>query len=258
MKPVEFRVNADTCIRCGMCVEDCVAGIIAMAEMPEIDPKDRGNCIHCGHCQAICPTGSITLDGHTPESLAEVENSFSESDIKNLVQSRRSVRHFATDPVNKKLLERIINMASWAPTASNKREISFIVINGRDKVERLMLAAADIMRKRNFLPGVAERIFAGQDVIFRGAPCVLITHAPEKHLAMADCATVLATLELALPSYGLASCWAGYLTHVCELELPAGIFIPAGHKMYGGLMIGRPTVSYQRVPFRAEPEIEWI
>lgn len=258
MNQVNFQVNSDTCVRCGLCVGDCLERIIEMREMPVIAEKDRDKCLHCGHCQAICPTASITLDGHVSDSLEVMPERVSEKIVQGLIKSRRSVREFSKDSVDQPLLERIIDLASYAPTATNARQISYCLINGREQVEKLLRITVDIMQKHALLPNIVKDVKDGWDRIFRNAPCVLIAHAPEKlPLGSADCATALATLELALPSFNLASCWAGFFTVVCGLEIPPELPIPAGNKIYGGLMIGKPTIAYRRIPFRTMPKIEW-
>ncbi len=259
MKPVEFSVNRNTCVRCGLCVKDCLEAIIEMHDFPGIEPGNRSKCIHCGHCQAICPTASITLDGLDPKLLEPMPKAPNKKLITDLIKRRRSLREYLPDPVDERLLEEIIDIASYAPTSTNSRRIGWLAINGRENVEKLSQATVEVMRKHNLLPQIVESIIPGKDRIFRGAPCVLIAHAPEAiPLSSADCATVLATLELALPSFGLASCWAGIFTVVCGWELPLGLHIPEGNRIYGALMLGRPAVAYQRIPFRSKPEIEWL
>ncbi|WP_165079376.1 MULTISPECIES: nitroreductase family protein [unclassified Desulfovibrio] len=258
MAPVTFHVDADTCVRCGLCIKDCLFKIIEMGEVPFIDQENREKCIHCGHCQAICPTASITLDGHDPHMLEAAEKPLAEAQVRALIHGRRSVREYQREDVDDALLERIIRMCCWAPTGSNNRGVGYIVFNGRAKVEQLLQATLEIMDRHGLYPAAAKLVAAGNDQVFRGAPCVLLTHAPAQLLAGADCATALAALELALPSFGLASCWAGIFTRVCDKGLPAGLSLPEGHRLYGGLMIGKPAVSYKRVPFRPEPSITWM
>lgn len=259
MEPVNFAVNADTCVRCGLCAQDCLEGIIALDDTPAIAPENRARCIHCGHCEAICPTASITIDGHDPASLEPMPPAPGEAGVAALVMRRRSVREYRPEPVEEKLLERAVALASYAPTSTNSRQIAYIAVNGREKVERLREATAAIMRKDAFLNRLLEDAPAGRDRIFRGAPCVLIAHAPESiPLSAADCATALATLELALPSFGLASCWAGIFTVVCGRETPRELRLPGDNRVYGALMVGKPAISYRRVPFRSRPRLDWL
>lgn len=253
-----FEVNEKACVRCGLCAADCVCNIIQLADAPFIATENLDKCIRCGHCQAICPTDAITLNGIDPKSLAQAEKPVVKSVIENIVKNRRSTRHFSSGPVDAKLLADIINTASWAPTAKNTRDIGFVIFNGRQKLEKLMLASADIMEKYKILPEVSSLVREGRDILFRDAPCLLVAHAKDRHFAAQDCATTLAIIELALPSFGMASCWGGYFTAVCGLELPSGLELPQGHHVYGALMMGKPTVTYRRVPARPEIPVDWV
>lgn len=257
MESTSFVVNGNTCVRCGQCIEDCLFKLIEMGDIPFMPEENRLRCIHCGHCQAICPTASITLDDHDPRKLEKVRPPLEEAALQNLIWRRRSVRHYHQEKFDRDLLEHIIKIISLAPTGSNNRGVAYIVYDGRDKVEELLRATVDVMKRHDLYPAVVRKVMDGDDQIFRGAPCLLITHAPAQLLASVDCATALATLELALPTFGLASCWAGIFTRVCDKELPAGLVMPEGNKLYGAVMIGKPAVHYKRVPFRQFPSIEW-
>lgn len=252
-----FEVNDKACVRCGLCAADCVCNIIQLADAPFITPENLDKCIRCGHCQAICPADAITLNGIDPETLAQTEKPVAKSVIEDIVKNRRSMRHFASGPVDEKLLENVVSLAAWAPTAKNIRDIGFVIFNGRQKLEKLMLASADVMEKYKILPEVSSLVREGRDILFREAPCLLVAHATDRHYAAQDCATTLAVIELALPSLGLASCWGGYFTAVCGLELPAGLELPEGHHVYGALMLGKPTVTYRRIPSRPEIPVVW-
>lgn len=50
--------DADTCIRCGQCVENCPTGAI-----PEDDPTTQDNkvCICCTECAHVCPVDARTM-----------------------------------------------------------------------------------------------------------------------------------------------------------------------------------------------------
>jgi len=58
--PFIARVDVDTCVGCGLCVERCQMGAIDIKDgKAELD-YDR--CIGCGLCVSTCPTGALTLD----------------------------------------------------------------------------------------------------------------------------------------------------------------------------------------------------
>jgi len=53
------NILAERCARCGLCAEQCPAGIIALKPHPVID---ESNCIACYNCQRVCPAGAIHCD----------------------------------------------------------------------------------------------------------------------------------------------------------------------------------------------------
>ena len=65
-----------------------------------------------------------------------------------------------------------------------------------------------------------------------------------------DCATAVSYLELALHSYGIGTCWSGFVIAAASNGVDLGIPLPEGRKICGGLMIGYPAVQYARVPPR--------
>jgi len=51
----KYRVNSETCVACGVCVEVCPVAAIS-ADPYAIDPII---CNACGECVAVCPTEAI-------------------------------------------------------------------------------------------------------------------------------------------------------------------------------------------------------
>ena len=97
----------------------------------------------------------------------------------------------------------------------------------------------------------------GKDTLFRGAPCLILIHAPDRLLSESDCATASAYLEIALHGLGLGSCWAGMLIEACHPGLPEWLAIPEGHRLYAALMAGIPRARYTLLPFRSAPSVTW-
>ncbi|KKN21693.1 hypothetical protein LCGC14_0922730 [marine sediment metagenome] len=56
-------------------------------------------------------------------------------DFYEVIQRRRSVRKYKTDPVGDDKLHRILNAARLAPSAANKQPIFFIVVRD-DKIKQ--------------------------------------------------------------------------------------------------------------------------
>ena len=54
-------------------------------------------------------------------------------DLYEAIKGRRSVRKFKSDPPPKKTIEKILEMATWAPSGMNLQNWYFVVIAGDRK-----------------------------------------------------------------------------------------------------------------------------
>ncbi len=254
-----FHVDARLCRRCGLCAAGCVCGLIEYGEdgYPCIRKERAPACVHCGHCIAVCPAGAISLDGQKADDLESAGFPVPFSTARSLFVTRRAVRNFQPEPVARELLEKLFELVAYAPTAHNAREVGYLVLNGRQSVERLLQATVRLMEEHCMYPNHTRNVRNGHDTLFRGAPCLILVHAPQRILSETDCAIAANYLELAMPSLGLGSCWAGMLIEACVYGLPKGLELPYGHKLYAALMVGIPTVSYVRVPARSLPAVTW-
>ena len=93
-----FSVNMEKCVKCGVCIKACPAGIVQWGDLgyPEVEEKRAGRCIGCGQCVMMCPSCADELsfmkDAQTVRA-AELKLP-SEEEALNLIMSRRSVRMF--------------------------------------------------------------------------------------------------------------------------------------------------------------------
>ena len=254
-----FQVDATRCLHCGLCAAGCVCGLIEYGEdgCPCIPEKKASACVHCGHCIAVCPAGAIRLDGQGADDLEIAGFPVPYAMARSMLVTRRAVRNFQREAVESALLEKLFGLAAYAPTAHNAREVGYIVVNGRQNVERILQATVRLMEEHCMYPNHTRNVRNGHDTLFRGAPCLILVHAPQRILSETDCAIAASYLELAMPSLGLASCWAGMLIEACVYGLPEGIELPEGHRLYAALMVGIPTVSYARIPTRSLPRVTW-
>jgi nitroreductase len=100
----------------------------------------------------------------------------------------------------------------------------------------------------------------GRDLVFRGAPHVIIAHAPEEErTAPYGCVIAQTYVELGASALGLGACWAGYF-NIASLNYPPlqeALQLPDGHQNFGALMIGYPKYAYHRIPLRNKPRVTW-
>lgn len=116
--------------------------------------------------------------------------------IHELLRARRSVRRFRPDPVPRALVERVLEAAVTAPSASNKQPWRFFVVETRATIAAMAAAVRDATaRLEAAVPAESRAAFhAYGDYFtrFEGAPCVIVPafrgHAVLSHL-VADAAS---------------------------------------------------------------------
>jgi nitroreductase/NAD-dependent dihydropyrimidine dehydrogenase PreA subunit len=268
-----FTIDQNKCAKDGICATECPMGLISMESgSPEPVAGAEKMCIACGHCVAVCPTGAFALATMDPAACARVESSRlpSAEALDHLIRARRSIRVYKDKPVEKEKLVRLLDTARFAPTGKNTQLLGWLVVTGKETLEALAAGTVDWMRDLLARDpamaaafGVKRVIKAwerGFDPILRGAPCLVITHAPESHRGgVIDSTIALATFELAAVTEGLGTCWAGYLFLAASQWPPLHITLalPAGRIITGAMMTGYPKHRYQRIPMRKEPDIIW-
>lgn len=258
-------IDSDKCKQDGICVAECPRTLFKdnASGVPELVAGAGEACIGCGHCAAVCPGQAISLDGLAGDGLEATAKSAlpSREEVRALFRSRRSIRAYKAEPVEKGVLEELLDLARWAPTAKNCECVHWTVLNGREKVVALGDLVIDWART---LPAMADGVAqyeGGYDMIFRGAPCVLVAHAPTAELLPAsDCAIALTTLEAAAPAFGLGGCWAGYFMMAAANHPPVveHLALPEGHTVYGALFLGVPKYRYPRIPERGPVKANWL
>ena len=186
------------------------------------------------------------------------------------MRSRRSIRKYKEKPVPRDLLTRLLEVARYAQTGSNSQPVHWLVIQEAKEVNRLAGLVADWVRfmlKENteyalsiHMDRLIEAWDKGIDRILRGAPHLIVAHGLSTLPASQPaCIIALTHLELAAPSLGLATCWAGYFTAAANNYPPLqqALALPQDHLTYGAVMVGYPKFSYHRMPQRNELKITW-
>lgn len=269
-----MTVDPETCRKDGICVAVCPMALLEAGEdgMPQAIPEADELCVRCGHCVAACPSGSLSLQTMPVAQCLPVQPSLrlSEEQCEQFLRARRSIRVYKQKIVPQEELKRLIEIARYAPSGHNSQGAQWLVLSGRDQLQQLASLVIEWMRWLTAnMPELAqalhmartiERWEQGSDVIFRGAPAVIVAHAPkDDRMAPSTCTIALTYLELAATSMGLGGCWAGYF-NVAAASFPPlikALALPEGHQSYGAMMVGYPQYRYWRLPERKTPEITW-
>lgn len=258
-----IEINKEMCTKCGLCATQCNMIYFKEGSYPRQVPGTDEYCMRCGHCVAICPTGSLTHrempEEQTPPLNKKLEISFEQCAL--LIKSRRSIRNYRDKTVPRAEIERIIDVARYAPTGHNMQDVQWLVINDRAYVRKIAAIGADWLRfvmKTNpqmaaMFQGIVEMIDKGRDMFLQGAPAVVLAYGEKNNpMSATDCAIALAYFDLAAKSAGLGCCWAGffYISASSYPPMIEAISLPDGCMPYGALMVGYPEFKYSRIPAR--------
>ncbi len=247
-------------------------GIIHPAEgdvLPNIPEENRMMCISCGQCDAFCPTGALTRDnsrlrGETAWDGKTVTPELFTSYLK----SRRSIRNYQSKPVDKKTIEAILDCARYAASGGNGQPVEWKVILDPQEVKKLGSLTIDWMKTligtSHPMSGYAPRLVAawesGVDVIFRGAPHLIMAHIPKENpMAAIDGIIAVTHVDIAAPAFGVGTCWAGFLAIGAGNYPPLvkAFDLPEGRIMSYALMAGYPQFKPSFIPARKPLSIIW-
>jgi ferredoxin len=261
------------CTGCGLCVAACPASLVRQAgpgEPPHALPGRESHCIGCGHCVIACPTRAFV---HALLPAADFEPIRRKelpppAALRHLLMARRSCRTYAPEALAREAVLSLIESVRHAPTGHNMRQVGYVVVDGparMDAARRLVLdwiatevAARTPRAAELHLAGAARAAGRGKDVIFRGAPHVVVAYAPTQGISPEVDAVIAASwLEIAAAAAGYGACWCGYLMFALAAHPPVGaaLGIPAGNTGYAALLLGRPASRVGLIPPRNMPDV---
>ena len=269
MPQLHFTVSESKCTQCDACIGDCPAGIIIReGTVPTIKPESEGACIECQHCLAVCPTGAVSIFGRNAENSMPLTTEALPSlrQLELLLRGRRSVRHFREDNVSRDLIDRLLATVANSPTGCNDRNLIFSVIDDRAEInlliERLVasleskIASGETVHE--FLANaVAAYRENGTDVLFRGAPHLLIVSTGDKATCpQEDIHIALAYFELLAHRAGLGATWCGMLKFTIETLPELRPILGLGPEtLFYAILFGHPTVHYARTVQRDDAAV---
>jgi len=258
---INFRVDEERCIQCGECAADCPAGVIALDDYPKITSEE--GCIRCQHCLAICPTAAVSILGKDPDASISLEDNMPQPDrLATLVKGRRSVRRYKEENLPPELIDEMLEIACHAPTGVNNQSVLFTVVRDRSVLHSLreeIIAELAKLKEREKLPAgfvgqylgntVKSWQKKGKDILFRGAPHLLITSAPkDAPCPVQDTHIALTTFQMVAHSRGVGTVWDGIFMMALSLlpHLNKRLGIPDDHLVGYAMVFGEPAVEYQR------------
>lgn len=287
-------INQDLCSRCNSCVEVCPAEIFisTKGEIPIIlDAVADKFCISCGHCVAICPKNAINHKNFPEGRVNPIKQDLlpSSDQIREMLRSIRSIREFKDIPVEKEIIEDIIDVARFAPSSTNMQTTEYVVVQNKDVLNKIVDLTYSYLAKmskllhnqitrsliRLALPKNAEEFISyglkfdrylkaqklGKDKILYNAPLLLIFHANKMTpFAEANANLALHNAYLYCWGHGLGSFYTGFVVQAShhDRDIQRLVSVPPSNKIYGALAIGYPRVKYNKWVERKNPKVKWI
>ncbi len=141
-------------------------------------------------------------------------------DVFEAIQKRRSIRAYESTPVPREKLEKILEAARLAPSASNIQPWHFIVVTDSEK-------------RKTLSRGRYAKFLKKSPVVIVG--CGDQKASPEWY--MVDVAIAMQNMVLTATSEGLGTCWVGSFD---EDEVKQLLKIPENFRVVALLAVGYP------------------
>lgn len=268
------------------CVTVCPAGTL-LKEGKEVSVAHSEFCISCGHCVDVCSSEAISHSKFTKGSIHKVDYSAypSPENLLALLRGRRSNRALLKDSVPSEVIEKIIEAASLAPTASNVQRVSYTVVSGEEKLDiirnftmghytklykMLTFAPLRLILKplmgglyRKYIPQFTKMIANhknGGDPILRHTTAVIFIHTPKgQRFRAEDCNLAYQNGSLMAESLGVSQIYTGFVlnasgSHRGKLEKLLGI----EGQIAAGMALGMPKFRYEKYADREVAKITYV
>jgi nitroreductase/NAD-dependent dihydropyrimidine dehydrogenase PreA subunit len=285
-----ITIDAEKCTLCGACIAECPAYVLAAADdTATVVAPER--CIICGHCVAVCPADAVS-HADLPGACDAIDAALGVNPpaLMQLMRTRRSIRSYTDEPVSDDDLKALLQAAVYAPSGHNDQSWQFIVIRGRDKLLGLASTVTGFMESllkqlstsagrdglRKLLPPtmvkhleemmpsfrlIVESQRGGVDIVFRGAPALIVIHTPRGlGTATEDAHYAAGNIMLMAHAMGLGTCLVGFLVGPARhsQQIASAIGIPPENEIGTALVVGHPKHRYHRIVPRREPPVKWV
>jgi nitroreductase len=173
-------------------------------------------------------------------------------DLADAVRRRRMVRAFRDDPVDPRVVDRLVDLARRAPSAGNSQGMAYLVLEGADTAAYWDVTLPAERRATFGWPGLVD---APVLLVVLVRPAAWVERYAESDKAAAglggsaddwpvpywwvDAGMASEHLLLGAVDAGLGACFFGPFDH--EEDVLADLGVPAGWRIVGTVALGHPA-----------------
>jgi len=196
-------------------------------------------------------------------------------DVFEAMKGRQSIRKFRKDAVPRDHILRMVEAASWAPTAGNSQNFRFVVVQDKETLARMKGIVDEIVKRVTGKEGPKDKAtnhnlfaFAPVVVCVIGSPYESLTDKalrekdPERHKVrrfqvnpgLQGVSAGIAQFLLAAYALGYGTCWmTGPLIAKSELESALSVRHP--EELLAIVALGKPDAAPPKPPRKPAEEI---
>jgi len=168
------------------------------------------------------------------------------------LKTRRSIRSYQDKEVPDSLIEELLEIARWAPSATNNQPWRFVVIK-------------DKKRKASLRGGLRDALISFSKHILEAPVVIAAWYSPSlvvKQFQVSDVSNALIYLLLAAHAEGLGTCWIGWFS---ENRVKKVLNLPRKAKVVALITLGYPNTipepkkrkSVEEIAYREMYDEKW-
>lgn len=269
-------IETSICIKCSKCVKVCPVYIFSQKHSKaEVTLSNMSSCILCGHCVDVCPTSAISHSEFPESKIHDIKREIlpQPEQVLELLRARRSNRAASSSPVPNEFLNKIVEAAHLAPTASNMQEVSFTLVTSPDLLKKISDLTIECFEE-NYrkisnpiikpflgmidpsLKDVASQIKtvidiykSGTNNILREAKAVLFIHTPQKsRFGVQDSNMAYQNGSLMAESLGVAQFYTGFVCVASRMDKKDRLvnLLKIKGEIHAGMALSMPSFLFTR------------
>lgn len=186
-------------------------------------------------------------------------------ELADAIRKRRSVHEYTNAPIDRLMIQSLIDAAIQAPSAMNNQPWAFCVFLDRRRIDDLSeqvknwLLSQTLQAPSELNQALAEILTdPGFSLFHHASVLMLVLAKPSANQAIEACCLAAQNLLLAAREEGIATCWIGLSRPFFDLrstKLELGL--PEAYRVVAPIILGYPK-TWPSSPGRQAAEIRWM